>query len=240
MVPGKFAIGVGLALTAAASIALAGVDRGIFEDLNDEVGYTLPGHLTEPERALFTGAKPDRDGDGIPDQLDVLLGALKAAANGASYDTSYHRIDFPGGDVPRNVGSCTDVVIRALRNAGIDLQAAVHRDITRRAKAYPHVEEPNRNVDHRRVRNLVIYMKRHMKSLGTDVSSPKGWLPGDIALFDTLPKAGPDHIGVVSSNTGANGLPMVINNWTYGSTTAEMDLLSWCPVTHHFRVASGE
>jgi len=129
-----------------ASAALAREDRGIFEDLNDEVGYTLPGYLTASERALFTGAKPDRDGDGIPDQLDVLLGALKAAANGASYDTSYHR------------------------------------------------------------------------------------------MFDTLPKAGPDHIGVVSSTLGADGLPMVVNNWTFGATTAEMDLLSWCPVTHHFRI----
>jgi len=54
-------------------------------------------------------------------------------------------------------------------------------------------------------------------------------------LFDTLPKAGPDHIGVVSPNTDENGLPLVINNWTYGAVTDEMDLLSWCTVTHHFR-----
>jgi uncharacterized protein YijF (DUF1287 family) len=55
-------------------------------------------------------------------------------------------------------------------------------------------------------------------------------------LFDTLSKPGPDHIGIVSDAIGPSGLPLVINNWTFGSTTAEMDLLAFVPVTHHFRM----
>ncbi len=211
-------------------------DRGIFEDLNHRVTFSLPGHLDENELALFESGAGDRDDDGVPDQTDILLGALKAAANGAEYDASYHRIPFPGGDVPRSTGCCSDVIIRALRNAGIDLQAVLQGDITRRPKAYPHVKKTNHSIDHRRVKNLVIYMKRHMKKLDPSVVSPQGWVPGDIVLFDTLPKAGPDHIGIVSWELDEDGLPLVINNWTVGSTTAPMDLLSWCPVTHHFRV----
>jgi len=214
------------------------VDKGIFEDLNGAVSFSLPSGLTAAEEALYRPAatQRDRDRDGIPDQLDVLLGALKAALNGASYDTSYRRIPFPMGDVPREVGCCSDVVVRALRNAGLDLQALLQRDIARRPSAYPHVTAPNPSIDHRRVRNLLVFMRRHLTALRTDVSSPSGWLPGDIVLFDTLPKAGPDHIGIISSNMAHSGMPMVINNWTWGSATAEMDLLPWCPVTHHFRL----
>ena len=69
-----------------------------------------------PRGAAVPGG--DRDSDGIPDQLDALLGAHKTALNGARYGAGYMRISFPGGDVPRAVGVCTDVVIRALRNAG--------------------------------------------------------------------------------------------------------------------------
>src|SRR5262249_28484167 len=76
-------------------------------------------------RHLGRGETPpggDRDGDGIPDALDIAIGAKKVALNGAKYGGDYVSIPFPGGDLPRDQGVCTDVVIRALRNAGIDLQ----------------------------------------------------------------------------------------------------------------------
>lgn len=183
---------------------------------------------------------PDADSDGIPDQVDILLGALKAALNGASYDGGYQKIAYPMGDVDPAKGCCTDVIIRSFRNAGIDLQERIHEDIVAHAKAYPHVDEPNTDIDHRRVRNMVIYMDEHMKSLCTDPSDDAcTFLPGDVVLFDTLPRKGPDHVGIVSFKTDDDGLPLVVNNWTTGTTTAHMDLLSWCPVTHHFRWTSG-
>ncbi len=179
---------------------------------------------------------PDADADGIPDQADILLGALKAALNGASYDAGFEKIAYPLGDVDPSKGCCTDVVIRAFRNAGMDLQVLIHEDILARPKAYAHVAKPSTHIDHRRVRNLVIYMGKHLASLCTGAADGScTFLPGDVVFFDTLPKKGPDHVGIVSWRTNGDGVPLVVNNWTTGTTTSHMDLLSWCPVTHHFR-----
>ncbi len=175
--------------------------------------------------------KSDRDGDGIPNQVDILVGALKTDLNDAAYDGAYQPIAYPNGDVHRKKGVCTDVVIRAFRNAGIDLQQEIHRDILARPTAYAHISKPSTNIDHRRVKNMVIYMKKYFLTLPTDAA----FLPGDVVLFDTLPKNGPDHIGIVADGLGPSGLLWVINNWTDGAVTDKMDLLSWVPVTHHFR-----
>ena len=181
------------------------------------------------------GAPPrseDRDGDGIVDRLDVLLGAKKLLYNGARYLERYVAIDYPNGDVPRTEGVCSDTVIRALRNAGLDLQREVHEDILRAPRAYPMVEKVDASINHRRVRTLLPWFVRHWQTL------PRGARarPGDVVFFDTFPaREGPDHLGVVSDRVGAGGQPLVINNWTDGATDAEMDLLSWVPVTHHFR-----
>lgn len=188
---------------------------------------------------VVAGAPPrdeDRDGDGIVDRLDVLIGAKKLLYNGARYIERYVSIAYPGGDVPRTEGVCSDTVIRALRNAGLDLQREVHEDILRAPAAYPMVEKVDASINHRRVRTLLPWFVRHWATL------PAGarFLPGDVVFFDTFPaREGPDHLGVVSDTVGATGKPLVINNWTDGATDAEMDLLSWVPVTHHFRWTSG-
>jgi len=175
----------------------------------------------------------DRDGDGIVDALDILIGAKKLLANGAQYISNYRALRYPGGDVPRTEGVCTDTVIRALRNAGIDLQRELHEDIARAPRAYPMVKKPDPNIDHRRVKTLLPWFVRHWRAL--PVGTP--YRAGDVVFFDTFPsKPGPDHIGVVGDRPGPKGLPVVINNWTDGATDAEMDLLSFVPVTHHFRV----
>jgi len=175
----------------------------------------------------------DRDGDGIPDRIDVLLGARKTALNGAEYDGRYVKIPPAGGDVPREIGVCTDVIVRALRNAGLDLQAALQADRDRRPKAYPRMKEPNPSIDHRRVKNLWPWFERHWESRPADDLGD--YRPGDVVLMDTLPAEGPDHIGIVSDRPGESGRPLVINNWTVGHTTAEMDLLGWVEVTHRYR-----
>ena len=183
----------------------------------------------------------DRDGDAIPDPLDILLGAKKTVLNGAAYRSTYRVIPFPGGDMPRTEGVCTDVVVRALRNAGIDLQKEIYADAKVRRAAYPGIQKPDRNIDHRRVRNLVPYFKRYWTSLPVD---PKDhsvpWMPGDVVFLDTMNDAQPEHLGIVSDELAASGLPLIINNWTDGTKTAEMDLLSFVPVRHRFRVPTGE
>jgi uncharacterized protein YijF (DUF1287 family) len=187
------------------------------------------------------GAAPrgDADGDGIPDPLDVLLGAKKTVHNAAAYTEGYITMRFPMGDVPREIGVCTDVIVRAVRNAGVDLQKALHDDILRARAAYPMIKErPDPQIDHRRVATLLPYFKRHWVRHTEKLDDPKDPLrPGDVLFMDTFPsRSGPDHVGIVSDTIGPAGLPMVINNWTNGTVTAEMDLLTFVPVLHRFRL----
>ncbi len=176
----------------------------------------------------------DRDRDGIPDQIDGLLGAKKTVINGSKYDGKYVHIPKRGGDVPREIGVCTDVIVRALRNAGLDLQVEVQADRERRPAAYPRMAaRQNPSIDHRRVKNLAPWFARHW--LARSIDDFDDYLPGDVILMDTLPAEGPDHIGIISDRLGDSGRPLVINNWTVGCTTAEMDLLGWVTVTHRYR-----
>jgi hypothetical protein len=191
--------------------------------------------LTGDDTPVVVGAPAraeDRDGDGIVDRLDILVGAKKLLANGAKYIERYVSIKYPGGDVPRSEGVCSDTVIRALRNAGIDLQKEVHEDILSTPKSYPMVEKVDASINHRRVKTLLPWFQRHFATM------PKGtpYRPGDVVFFDTFPsRSGPDHLGVVSDRVAPSGQLYVINNWTDGATDAEMDLFSFVPVTHHFR-----
>jgi uncharacterized protein YijF (DUF1287 family) len=188
-----------------------------------------------PGIPVFLGAPgrgEDHDGDGIVDRIDIALGARKLVHNRAAYHERYLTLPYPGGDVPRTEGVCSDTVIRALRNAGIDLQRAVHEDLVRSREAYPMVPRIDASINHRRVKTLVRWFERHWEAV------PQGepLLPGDIVFFDTFPaRSGPDHLGVVADTRAPNGLPLIINNWAPGSTDSEMELLSWVPMTHRFR-----
>jgi len=94
------------------------------------------------------------------------------------------------------------------------------------------------NIDHRRVGTLLPYFKKHWnqrKAALDDKDDPLK--PGDIVLMDTFPsRSGPDHIGIISDQIGDSGHPLVINNWTNGTVTSEMDLLGSVPVLYRFRL----
>ncbi len=180
----------------------------------------------------------DADGDGLPDPLDVLIGAHKTALNADRYDGRYLTIDYPGGDVPRSIGVCTDVIVRSLRNAGYDLQRLVHEDILRARSAYPMIAKPNASIDHRRVKSLLPYFKRKLNERSAALADPRDPLrPGDVIFMDTFPdRPGSEHVGILADSTNGAGQPLVINNWTDGTVTKPMDLLSFVPVTHRFRL----
>ena len=181
----------------------------------------------------LTASPGDVDGDGIPDPLDISLGALKTTLNAATYDQSYVSLVYPGGDPPRDRGACTDVVVRALRNAGIDLQAELHEDIARVPGRYPMVTRANDDIDHRRVRTILPWFRAHW----TQLEDTEPGQPGDVVFMETLERrAGPDHIGVLGDRRSEGGGFLVANNWTDGSQTAFMDLLPYIEVTDRFRV----
>jgi uncharacterized protein YijF (DUF1287 family) len=187
-------------------------------------------------------ATHDRDRDGIPDALDVLIGAKKELLNAESYTAEaedYIAMKYPGGDVPRTIGVCTDVIVRAVRNAGWDLQKELHEDIAKARRAYPMVKGAgDPSIDQRRVGTLLPYFKRHWEQHGTKLDDPKDpWRPGDVIFMDTFPsKAGPDHIGIVSDRLDDQGMPLIVNNWTDGTVVSEMDLLTFVPVMYRFRL----
>ncbi|MES2987030.1 MAG: DUF1287 domain-containing protein [Pseudomonadota bacterium] len=149
------------------------------------------------------------------------------------YDPAYTALAFPSGDVPREKGVCTDVVIRAYRDAfGIDLQALVNADMRKDFAAYPNnwgLSRTDRSIDHRRVPNLAKFLTRH----GARVAVPpdgSGWQPGDI--FTSMVAGKYPHIGVVSDRTGAKA-PLVVHN--IGAGTREADVLLDWPITGRFR-----
>ncbi|HEU4728074.1 MAG TPA: DUF1287 domain-containing protein [Kofleriaceae bacterium] len=198
--------------------------------------------LVRPETLTSGPAVHDRDDDGIPDALDLLIGARKTLANADAYTREaedYISLSYPMGDVPRTIGVCTDVIIRAVRNAGIDIQKELHEDIRRARAAYPMVKGAgDPSIDQRRVGTLLPYFKRRWEAHTARLDDPADPLrPGDILLMDTFPsRSGPDHIGILSDRLDDQGLPLVINNWTDGTVTAEMDLLVFVPVMYRFRL----
>lgn len=180
----------------------------------------------------------DLDDDGVPDPLDVLLGAKKAALNADRYDGRYVHIGYPLGDVPREIGVCTDVIVRSFRNAGYDLQQLVHEDVERTRARYPMINRPNADIDHRRVKSLLPYFQRNMLARSVALADPLDPLrAGDVIFMDTFPtRPGTEHVGVLAETLNANGQPLVINNWDTGTVTKPMDLLAFVPVTHRFRL----
>jgi uncharacterized protein len=121
-----------------------------------------------------------------------------------TYDPAYFQLKYPNGDVPANKGVCTDVVIRAYRKLGIDLQKEVHLDMKSNFSKYPKkwgLSRPDKNIDHRRVLNLMTFFARHgtIKPITTD---PKDFLPGDIVCWDLGEMV--THIGIVIKKKSAD------------------------------------
>lgn len=163
------------------------------------------------------------------DPTRTVAAARKQIGVTVGYDAEYRVIPYPGGDVPLNTGVCTDVVTRALRDQGIDLQRAVHEDMKRHFAEYPHqwgLKTPDTNIDHRRVPNLMTYFKRQgwEQPITGQVAD---YLPGDVVTWNL--GGGITHIGVVSD------APMVIHN--IGEGTREEGVLFAFKIIGHYRPA---
>ena len=163
----------------------------------------------------------------------IVEGALRQAREAATYDPEYVRMGYPGGDLDRHRGACTDVVVRALRAAGYDLQRLIHEDMRTRFRSYPRREaRPDPNIDHRRCPNQAWFFRRYGRTLPTAVgpATLAQWRPGDLVYWK-LPN-GLDHTGVLSDRIDSRGVPFVVHNL---ARCVEEDVLTRWKVVGHYR-----
>lgn len=128
----------------------------------------------------------------------ALANSMEQTTKTLSYDPSYVKLDYPNGDVPIDRGVCADVVVRAFRQGGVDLQKEVHEDMKKNFAKYPQkwgAKKPDKNIDHRRVPNLMTWFERQGKSLPLS-KDVKAFLPGDVVSWEL--SDGRLHIGIVS------------------------------------------
>jgi len=154
------------------------------------------------------------------------------------YDPTYFRIDYPNGDVPANRGVCTDVVIRAYRKVGIDLQRKVHEDMKANFSKYPKkwgLKSTDRNIDHRRVPNLMTFFGRKGISLPVTTSA-KDYIPGDVVCWNL--GGAVTHIGIVVNRKSADGVRyLIVHN--IGSGQVLEDCLFNFTIIGHYRYGGG-
>jgi uncharacterized protein len=168
-------------------------------------------------------------------QLKKFIDAAVAQAGVTTgYDPSYVRLDYPGGDVPKETGVCTDVVVRAFRGVGLDLQKEIHEDMSQAFDAYPKrwgLARADSNIDHRRVPNLMTYLARKGKSVSI-TDNPNDYRPGDIVTWDL--GGGVDHVGIVTDMSFTpGGECLIVHNIGAGARVEDV-LFDW-KITGHYR-----
>ena len=184
--------------------------------------------LSQASHTWAEGFAPDRK------SLGVRIADAAAAQYGVTlhYDPSYVRLDYPMGDVPLERGVCADVVIRALRSCGCDLQASVHEDMRAHFSAYPKtwgLKAPDKNIDHRRVLNLETYFRREGGAL---TGGNEALRAGDLVTW-RLPGNLP-HIGIVATQTTRDrARPLIVHN--VGAGVQIEDVLDAWPIVGRFR-----
>lgn len=160
--------------------------------------------------------------------------ALSLTKDKVTYDPAYYSIKYPNGDVAANKGVCTDVVIRAYRKLGIDLQKEVHEDMKKNFSKYPKkfgLKRPDTNIDHRRVPNLMVFFSRFGKSKSTETNAAL-YLPGDIVTW--LLPGNLTHIGIVVNRKSADGKRYLIVHNIGGGQVIE-DCLFKFTITGHYQ-----
>lgn len=168
----------------------------------------------------------DQDGDGIDDQTDILNGVRSYIETNPKYKSKYYETGYPDD----GYGVCTDVVAFGLKAAGYDLMQLVHEDIILNKSDYD-IDEPDINIDFRRVKNLKVYLDNHAISLTTDIYDYEQWQGGDIVVFEK-------HIGIISDHRNKDGVPFVIHHANPFQRSYEEDILeNRNDLIGHYRVS---
>ena len=164
----------------------------------------------------------------------IIDGGVEQVGKTTSYDPSYQKIEYPNGDVPIETGVCSDVIVRAFRKGGIDLQKEVHEDMQSNFSAYSTrwgLKGPDANIDHRRVPNLKTFFTRKGKSLSAN-SDSEDFLPGDVVTWDL--GTGTDHVGMVTNVWYKPSQHYLIVHNIGAGTRLEDVLFAW-KITGHYR-----
>ena len=192
--------------------------------------------LAQASRQPGTQQKP-RPSSGSPFLDKLVEAAIERTSHEVRYDATYFKIDYPGGDVPAEVGVCTDEVIRSYRAVGVDLQKEVHEDMVASFSAYPRIwglKKTDKNIDHRRVPNLMVFFAREGAALPV-TEDARDYKPGDVVTWDL--SGGLTHIGVVvnvASEADENRMQIVHN---IGAGPKMEDVLFGWKITGHYRYA---
>ena len=167
----------------------------------------------------------DQDNDGIDDQVDILENAIEYISTKPKYQSKYYSTGYSDDEY----GVCTDVVAHALKNAGYDLMTLIQEDIQNHPSDYA-IDQPDINIDFRRVRNLKVYFDHTAQILTTDVKDIKNWQGGDIIVFR-------NHIGIVSDRRNERGAPYVIHHDSPWQLAYEQDILEKRnDIVGHYRI----
>ena len=181
---------------------------------------------------LLAGVSLTRAQDAFYNQLAIK--ALALTEENVSYDPGYFSISYPNGDVPADKGVCTDVIIRAYRKMGIDLQKEVHEDMKANFHMYPKIwglQRTDTNIDHRRVPNLMVFFERFGEAFPLSKNG-KDYAPGDVVCWNL--GGAITHIGIVSSEKSADGQrPMIVHN--IGAGQVAQDCLFDYKIIGHYR-----
>jgi uncharacterized protein len=190
---------------------------------------------SQPPRQAGAAKSVERPSSGSPFLDRLVEAAVERTSHEVRYDPSYFVIDYPNGDVPAEVGVCTDEVIRSYRAVGVDLQRLVHEDMERDFAAYPRkwgLKKTDKNIDHRRVPNLMVFFERQGASLPV-THEARDYRPGDVVTWDL--GNGMTHIGLVvnvPSDADASRMQIVHN---IGAGPKMEDVLFGWKITGHYR-----
>lgn len=165
--------------------------------------------------------------------LKLSNAALELTKDKVIYDPAYYTIPYPNGDVPANKGVCTDVIVRAYRKLGIDLQKEVHEDMKKNFGKYPNkwgMKKPDKNIDHRRVWNLMTFFSRFGK-VKAITNNPADYVPGDIVAWQLT--GGLTHIGIVVNKKSNDGKRYLIVHNIGAGQVVEDCLFSFKIIGHY-------
>ncbi len=163
----------------------------------------------------------------------LSIASIELTKQEVQYDPSYFSIPYPNGDVPSNIGVCTDVVIRAYRKVGIDLQKEVHEDMVANFGLYPKIwglKSTDKNIDHRRVPNLMVFFERKGSELKITYKAID-YKVGDIVCWDLGGNV--THIGIVVNKKSSDGERYMIVHNIGGGQVLEDCLFNFTIIGHY-------